>query len=83
MHCGSRVPVQLRAARSSIGLRIIRGCRGPLHGVQPVLAANATTTGLTSSQNPSAFGQPVALEPWVESPAGLPSGSVGFRRVHA
>jgi hypothetical protein len=46
----------------------------------PALAASSTTTTLSSSPNPSAYGQAVTLKSEVESPTGLPTGSVGFRR---
>ncbi|PZS18128.1 MAG: hypothetical protein DLM60_12630 [Pseudonocardiales bacterium] len=38
----------------------------------------ATTTGLTSSTNPSVFGQAVTMTATVTSPAGAPTGSVTF-----
>ena len=38
----------------------------------------ATTTAVTSSQNPSAFGQPVTITAMVTSASGTPTGSISF-----
>jgi len=53
------------------------GSNGTLAGGQTVNAAG-TTTALTSSQNPSTFGQSITFSAAVTSGAGIPTGSVQF-----
>jgi hypothetical protein len=53
------------------------GSSGALSGGQ-VVDYNTTSTGVSSSQNPSSFGQSVTFTATVSSSAGTPSGSVQF-----
>jgi hypothetical protein len=46
--------------------------------VKHVVNGNATTTTLTSSLNPSTYGQPVTFTAHISSSTGIPTGSVAF-----
>lgn len=65
---------------NTLGARTVSVADGGITGTTNVTVANSTTTGVTSSPNPSAQGANIALTVTVTSPAGsVNTGSVTFQ----